>query len=124
MLTVGIELEYAFSYCSPLVIFEAIIIFIIFNQIYLRQNRIINTLAKGAFTVYLLNNKFLTRIGIENFVKHNIAVMFIHLICSVVIIYMSCWCVYFIYNLIMSRVWSWIKRKIYLPHIGIVNGEE
>lgn len=123
MLAVGAELEYAFSYCSPLVIFESATIFMLFNQIHLGQNRIINTLAKGAFTVYLLNNKFLTRIKIENFVKSNMVTMLIHLICSVVIIYLVCWCIYFVYNLIMSHVWSWLKGKIDMLDIGIVNDE-
>lgn len=121
MLAAGAELEYAFSYCSPLIIIEAAAAFMIFKQMHLRQNRIINGLAKGTFTVYLLNNIFLTHIEIEHFVQANIGIMFLHIIGAVVMIYLVCWCVYFVYNLIMGSVWAWVKPRIKLPDIGITD---
>lgn len=58
----------AWEYCSPFVICEAMILFVLFSRMHIRENIIINKLAKAAFSVFLLHTYFLPYINIEDFV--------------------------------------------------------
>lgn len=123
MHSAGAELEYAFSYCSPLIILEAVLIFLTFKQIQLGQHKVINVLAEGAFAVYLLRGVFLTHIGIQYFVQKNVMVMLLHVIGSSAVIYLICWCVNFIYEIVMHPFWALLHKRIELVEIGILEDE-
>lgn len=119
--TSGMQLEYAFSYCSPFIILEAVAVFLLFKQIDLKYKRTINILSKGSFTVYLVHGYFLSHIGVERFLQGSLVVMLIHIACSAIAIYLIGWCVYWAYGRIMRYVWAWLKDRIVLPEFNVID---
>ena len=101
----------AWEYCNPLIIFEAAIVFILFNRINLGVNKVINLLSEGVFTVFLLHQIFIPYLHIEKFVKGNALIMLIHVIGCMVGLYFLCWCVHKIYNLITNPIFKRLSSK-------------
>ena len=102
----------SWEYCNPFVILTAGCLFILFLRIKIKPNKIINVLAKGAFSVFLLQNIFLTRINIEKYVTESIVLMLLHICIVSIGIYLICWIGYKIYSLIMDPIWRWIGKKL------------
>lgn len=105
----------AWEYCNPLVILTGGCFFLLFKRINIKKSKSINSLAKGSFTVYLLHINLVTHINIVKFINRNIIILIFHMVCSVVMIYISCWCVYYVYSKIENIVFSKIKRMVKLP---------
>lgn len=111
----------AWEYCNPLVILEAVILFILFSRVKLGVIKPVNILAEGVFSVFLLHGLFLPHIQIERFVKGNVFIMVGHMIISAIIIYLICWIVHMIYHFIMDYVFKFLSDKIKLPIITTEN---
>lgn len=109
------------EYCNPLVILEAVILFVLFSRLKIGTLKPVNKLAEGVFSVYLLHGLFLPHIQIGKFVQGNSFVMICHIFLSVVAIYLICWIVHFIYHFIMDRVFKFLYDKIKLPIITTEN---
>ena len=109
----------AWEYCNPLVIVLAVLVFIIFCKMNIKYNKIINTIAKAAFTVFLLHSEAFRFIGIKYFVNKTYFIMIGHIVVSSVIIYMVCWFVWWIYDWIMSLVYRRIEKRLHIPEINI-----
>lgn len=109
----------AWEYCNPLVILEAAVVFILFRKMDLGSNRIINNLAKGSFTVFLIHSSFLSKIRIEEFVQKNVLIMLIHIFVSCICIYLICWCVYWIYERITAPIYVFLEKRIKLPILHV-----
>lgn len=111
------------AYCNPFVIFIGIILFLLFERIEIRS-RVVNTLAKGAFTCFLFHDLFLPFIGIEKVVNGNTVVLLCHLAISVVGIFLVSWIVWRIYSWITEPVFRWIGGKLTpLNSLISINGE-
>ena len=54
-----------YSYCNPFVIFSAVFLFLLFREIPLGRNRLINELAGAALVVYLTHKYIIERIATE-----------------------------------------------------------
>lgn len=108
----------AWEYCNPFVIIEAILVFMIFKSINLK-NKIINKLAKGCFFTFLLHGKLLNLIKIELFVNKHFLIMSIHIVISAIAIYIVCYALFTIYNKISTPVFNYLKSKIKLPVINV-----
>lgn len=102
------------SYANPLVIAEAILVFLIFSSIRIGTNRFINGLAKASFTAYLFHGGVIKFFVLENLYTYSWAVILIFVICSIIGIYAVSWIVYRLYDGIMKIVFSTIKRKVML----------
>ena len=111
----------AWEYCNPLVILEAVLLFILFSRLELDVIKPVNKLAEGVFSVYLLHGLFLPHIQIGKFVQGNSFVMICHIFLSVVAIYLICWIVHMIYHFIMDIVFKFLSDKIKLPIITTEN---
>lgn len=109
----------AWEYCNPLVILEAVLMFVLFTRINPGVNKTINRLAEGGFTVFLLHNIFLSFLQIQKFVTGNAFVMLLHIFISVVIIYLICWVVYIIYIKITEPIFRDLSNMIRLPLIEV-----
>ncbi len=107
----------AWEYCNPIVIAETIIIFCLFQRINLGTNKIINKLAEGVFTVFLLHQVFIPYLRIETFVTGNPVLMVLHVIGCSVGIFLICWVAHMIYHLIVDPVFKLLSEKIKLPAI-------
>ena len=109
----------AWEYCNPIVITAAVCAFILFKNIKIKNSRLINSLAKGSFTVYLLHINLVTHIRVDYFVNKNIFFLLLHMIISSVLIYLVCWIVYYVYTKIEKVVFDFLKKKCKLPLLEI-----
>lgn len=107
-----INTQTAFSYLNPVVVFMAVIGFMIFKNIHIGNILLINNLAKGSFTVFLVHSYFLTRINIKGHVNTNVFLMLVHIFLCIVCIYLICWVIYFIYEKFTSPLYKLIEAKI------------
>lgn len=91
------------EYCSPFVISQAAIIFILFDRIKI-YSRFINLAAKASFTVYLVNILIISNIAdeIHRMAVRNTFIMIIELCGITLSIYFIAWLIDYIYNLIMN----------------------
>lgn len=101
----------AWSYCNPLVVLQAVIIFLIFNQLKIKKNKIINNLAKGVFTVFLAHGYFWPLFCIEEFVGKTPFMLGIHIVCTCLVIYLMCYVVYLIYSYSIGIVYVKFMRR-------------
>ena len=109
----------AWEYCNPLIILEAIIVFILFSRMNLGANKIINYLSEGVFTVFLLHTVFISHLQIEKFVTGNTVLMIFHLIGCMIGLYIVCWCVHRVYHWITDPIF----RKLSSKHPFIIEVE-
>lgn len=101
----------AWAYSNPLVIINAILAFVLFRRIPLGEVKWINKLAEGAFTVYLLHAVFFRFLSIPKFAAMHPVVLLGHLIASCVGIYVACWCVYLVWQLVTRPIFTFLEKK-------------
>lgn len=102
----------AWEYCNPLVIAEAVIIFLLLKNMSPFYSKIINNLAKGSFTVFLLQNTFIRKLHIEKYINGNVLLLLIHLLLNCAIIYFICWIIYVIYTSITKPIFKMLEKKL------------
>lgn len=104
-----LELEeiVTWNYNNPLIILLAAIIYLLFSN-YHYNNKIINELAKAAFTCYLVHGYFINKVFIEEVVNKSVFVLMLHQIGVAMGIYILSYIVYKIY-ILCSR---WFIRLI------------
>lgn len=101
----------AWEYCNPLVIFETVIVFILFSRLNFGVNKAINYLAESVFTVFLLHQIFIPYLQIEKFVTGNTVLMILHVLGCTVGIYILCWCVHKIYHWVTDPIFKKLSSK-------------
>lgn len=101
----------AWEYCNPIMILQSILIFQLFKKMNLKYNAIVNRLAKACFTVFLLQNFFLGKVNIQNYVTKHFFIMLIHMIIVVVTIYIICWIIFEIYNFLTTPIYNIVRKK-------------
>lgn len=109
----------AWEYCNPLVIINSILLFQFLRKLPAKTSKLINKLAEGAFTTFLLHSSFLRYFNIPKMVAGNPLVMVGHMLFTAVCIYLLCWCAYFIYNLITKPIFKWIEKKLPLHILNV-----
>lgn len=100
----------AWAYCNPVVILLSALILLLFLRLQIGVNRIINKLAEGAFSVFLLHGVFLPYIGIPYFAPGNPVVLLVHIALSTIIIFGSCYIIHIVYSFVMQSVFKKLKR--------------
>ena len=101
----------AYSYCNPIVVFEAAIVFLLFKRISI-HSAVINFVSKASFTVFLLHNYMFRFAYIEKFVTGNVGLMILHIIGSAIIIYLLCFIIDIIYHFCVDWLFNLISKKI------------
>lgn len=102
------------QYCSPFVILMAVLWFVLFLQLKIRNvfaSRVINRMAEAVFSVFLLHQMFLPFIGIKRFVNADPLIMCVHIIGSAIVIYLLCWCAHVIYHIFVDPLIKRISDK-------------
>ncbi len=94
---------YVWSYCNPLVIGQAVALFLLFRGISFRS-RIVNFLAKGSFTCFLLHTPFLFHFGIPNAVQRSAPYLLGHIFFTTVLVYLLCFIAYVVYDFLSKPV--------------------
>lgn len=102
----------AWNYSNPLVIAMAVIVFMLFKDIKIKNSKMINSLAGASFTVYILHIRFLGLFKIEQFAAGNPGLMLVHLVATVICIYLICTICYFVYSAVAKPVSNVIAKKI------------
>lgn len=108
----GMDINFSYSYCNPFVIILAVYLFLLFKNIDIGNNIIVNILAKGSFTVYLTHKNFLSYLHIENYANANIMVLLGHILGSVIIIYLVGFFVYVVYSFFLNLLEKMIPNSI------------
>ena len=109
---------YAWSYHTPLVIIEAAAAFTLFRQISFRS-KVINFMAKGAFSCFLLHMLFIPYYNIEQAVGRSPLQLVGHVFFCAVSIYCFCFAVYLIYDLLAKPVVSLVDKLFRKTHLVI-----
>ncbi len=89
----------AWNYDNPLVIIEAVLIFLIFRNMKIENTKVINTLSAASFTVYLVHVRFLPLCNIEFFASGSPVLLVISMLISAAGIYVAGFVIYIIYNI-------------------------
>ncbi len=103
--------QIARAYCNPLVVACAVALFLIFKGISVKS-KIINGLAKGAFTCFLLHGLFLPHIKIASVVNRNAVILLGHIVVTVPLIFLVCWACWWVYDKISAPVFKWLGKKL------------
>ena len=109
-LTGGFALGTALSYHSPFVIMSATFTFLLFNGLSI-NSKVINSLSKAAFTCFLIQGMFFSRLDIPRYVGSSIWLMVLHLLASIVIIYIAAYCVNYVYNVIFGKLFAKLDKN-------------
>lgn len=99
------------AYSNPFVIASGVITFLLFKRFQFRSP-LVNALAKGVFTCFLLHDLFLWFIGIEKVVNGNLLILLGHMTASVAGIFLVCWCVWWGYSKATGPVLRWLGEKL------------
>lgn len=99
------------AYSNPLVILMAVFVFRLFSHVYI-QSKVINTLAKGTFTCFLLHDFFLPHIGIAKVVNGSLPVLLGHIALSIPLIFLVCWVAWFVYDLVSRPVFRLLEKPL------------
>ena len=86
------------NYNNPLVIILSAAWFIIFKNIHFRS-RVINELAKGSFTCFLVHGALLQYLNIPNYINGNVIKLVLHVVLCSAGLYVLSYIVYKIYSL-------------------------
>lgn len=94
----GFSMICTWNYNNPLVILFSVFVFLLFLNIQF-NNKVINELAKGAFTCFLFHGLFMKYLNIENIVNDNILLLMLHQIGTSIVLYLISYIVYKVYYL-------------------------
>lgn len=107
----GYKAFYVFhGYCNPFVILEAVALFKVFEGLNIKNNRIINTLSKQSYSVYLLHGNFYFIFNIESIVSSNPVIMLMWIIILCITLYMISWFIGTIYDFVTIPIQKLIKK--------------
>lgn len=101
----------AWEYCNPLLIVNAVLIFLLFKNIKIRLNGIINTISKETFSVYLLHAYFLQFFDIEAAVIKHPIFLLTHILTVSILLYAFCWIIGFLFDLVFNKASGLIKVR-------------
>ena len=107
----GFDRNLAWSYCNPLVVLEAIVVFILFLKVKIGCIKFINQLSAATFTTFLAHTFFISYINIKWAVQQNIVILICHILISSIAIYFLCYILYLIYDSIFKIVFKKIDKK-------------
>ena len=99
------------NYESPLVISEAVLFFLLFKNMKMKNNKVINILAAASFPTYLIHINLLEYIKIGQFVQGNTLMLILHITGSMIIIYLISFAIFELYDLITRPVFRSISQK-------------
>ena len=99
------------NYENPFVISEAVLVFLVFQNMKPGNNRVINALAAAAFPTYLIHMNILGYFRITDFVKAGTPILILHILCSAAVIYLLSFVICKLYDLITEPVFKRISGK-------------
>ncbi|MBP5223182.1 MAG: acyltransferase family protein, partial [Lachnospiraceae bacterium] len=101
----------AWAYYNPFVITEAVLFFLAFNRLKLKNSRVINSLAAASFPSYLIHINLLEYCKIEQAVKANPLILTAHIILCPVVIYLTSYLIYTVYMTVFRPIFGMIGQR-------------
>lgn len=102
----------AWEYCNPLVIIEAVAIFMLFKKMHF-TSKIINSLATASYTSFLVHSYLVGKVRNEYIVQQNLFAMIFYIVIVVSGIYMVAWIINKIYSYIAEPVFKCIENFVH-----------
>ena len=99
------------SYENPLMILEAVLFFLLFSNLKIKDNKVINMFAAAAFPTYLIHINFLEYLQISKFVRSGFVIMTLHMLGCMVGLFLISFVIYKTYELLTKPVFDLISRK-------------
>lgn len=96
---------------NPLIIIESVALFMFFNSLKIKSNKVINALAAGVYPTYLIHINLLEYLQIERFVRSGTAVMVIHMLGCMVGLFLVSFVIYTLYDLLTKPLFIGISKK-------------
>ena len=113
----------AWSYCNPLVIAQAVALFLLFQQMEF-SSKVVNELSKGAFTCFLFHTLLLYKIGIATAVQWSPVMMLLHVLGCSVGIYLASYVVYKVYSFLAQPILNLVGKLLQRCRIDFSVEEE
>ena len=110
------------DYCNPLIISEAVLLFLFFRKINLGVRPWINEFSKAAFTVYIFHEHVIRYVQAQKYVQISARATLIHLFLVVVGILLASFIIYEIYNFLMKPLMNFISKRWRRWRFLVVNG--
>lgn len=98
-------LRSAWVYCNPLLILLSVSFFRLFSKMHFRS-LFVNTLAKSSFTCFLVHQYIIVFFRIDDYVNTSFYILLLHIIVTVISIYLICWCIWKVYDFIIQPLVS------------------
>lgn len=113
------EARSAYSYCNPLVICGAVLLFALFRKIRIKNNVVINLFAKASFTVYLVHSALLPFCKISEFVNRSPLIYLAHVLLTIISIYLISWVMFVVYDFASKYFFAFLQSKIRFYHYEV-----
>ncbi len=104
----------SWEYCNPLVIIESVVVFLLFKNLNFKS-RIVNSLSKATFTVFLVHTNFFRWLYIDKYVNMSLITMLLHIMISCISIFVICYFIWLIYDLVTRPLFK-LLNKIFKPY--------
>ena len=96
---------------NPLIIIESVALFMFFNSLKIKSNKVINALAAGVYPTYLIHINLLEYLQIGRFVRSGTAIMVIHMLGCMVGLFLVSFVIYSLYDLLTRPLFIRISKK-------------
>jgi hypothetical protein len=107
LITHKMDIRYAFSYGSPLVIVNAVCLFRIFKRIPMKSNPVINSMAATTFSVYLLNSAIISELlDTKKYVERSGLLMLAHIAFACLVVFLISYAAQLLYDLITKPIYK------------------
>ena len=100
-----------FHYNNPLVILQALFAFLMFKNMKLPGNKIINLFSGAAFYVYILHFRFIEIFNIRNIVIDEPLMLAVFMLAVSMVIYILCFVCWIIYDLTVGKLFALVTAK-------------
>ncbi|MBE5860031.1 MAG: acyltransferase [Butyrivibrio sp.] len=101
----------SYNYNNPLVVIETVLIFLLFRNMKSFESGLINYLAAGTFTTYIVHIRFIEIFQIGEKVNSSVFMLAMDIVKSVIMVYASCILVYALFELILRPIRSFVIRR-------------
>lgn len=98
------------KYCNPLVIGMAVLGFLWFKELKIKNIRWVNELSKGSFSVFLLHMFFIRFLNIKKISSYNFVLMTFAIIVVCIFIYLACMPL----SILFELSYTYIENKVLL----------
>lgn len=96
---------------NPLIILESVALFMFFNSLKMKPNKVINYLAAGVLPTYLIHINVLEYLQIERFVQSGTLVMVLHMLGCMFGLFLVSFLIYTLYDFITRPIFNKISKK-------------